>query len=324
MSILDENLQFFQLLKEHIKELCTLFGREWELFSQKLQDILDNVAQIKDQNHLALYIDEILNICQNTPANDFIYELLIRSSEESYYLENTRFRQNPSENPKQTEESKQKSVLECQLSVLTDMVIALQQQLKVMPSAIIGTSKKILILSCNPHDTARLRLNEEVREIEEGLLRSKYRDYFLIYSRLAVRLRDFRRALLDYEPQIVHFCGHGEESGLMVEDKNGNAILFTQDAVARLFECFTNHVECVLLNACYSEKQAEAIVCHINYVIGMQQAIGDKAAIEFSVGFYDALGAGKTVEEAFKFGCNAIPEHLTPVLKKKPCGSMNP
>ena len=51
----------------------------------------------------------------------------------------------------------------------------------------------------------------------------------------------------------------------------------------------------------------------------MSKAIGDKAAISFSVGFYQALGAGKSIEEAYKFGCvqialQGIPEHLTPVL----------
>ncbi|NES01160.1 MAG: TIR domain-containing protein, partial [Symploca sp. SIO1B1] len=50
--------------------------------------------------------------------------------------------------------------------------------------------------------------------------------------------------------------------------------------------------------------------------------IGDSAAIEFAVGFYDALGAGESVEFAYKLGCNAIrmagiSEYLTPVLKKK-------
>jgi len=53
----------------------------------------------------------------------------------------------------------------------------------------------------------------------------------------------------------------------------------------------------------------------------MNQAIGDRAAIEFAVSFYDALGVGRDVEFAYKLGCNAIqiagiPEHLTPVLKK--------
>jgi AAA-like domain len=79
---------------------------------------------------------------------------------------------------------------------------------------------------------------------------------------------------------------------------------------------------CVLLNACYSEVQARAIAQHIPYVIGMNQAIGDTAAREFAVGFYDALGAGRDIEFAYRFACNSIqmadiPEDLTPVLLKK-------
>jgi hypothetical protein len=78
----------------------------------------------------------------------------------------------------------------------------------------------------------------------------------------------------------------------------------------------------VLLNACYSVLQAEAIALHIPYVIGMNQAVGDAAAREFAVGFYDALGAGRTIEFAYKFACNSIrmagiAEHLTPVLLTK-------
>jgi hypothetical protein len=56
----------------------------------------------------------------------------------------------------------------------------------------------------------------------------------------------------------------------------------------------------------------------------MHQAIGDKAAITFAVGFYKALGAGRSFEDAYKFArveiqLEGIPEHLTPVLyvKKK-------
>ncbi len=66
----------------------------------------------------------------------------------------------------------------------------------------IKVEKKILILSANPKDSARIRLDEEVREIEEGLQRSKYRAQFQIKSKWAVRIRDLRRAILDYEPDI--------------------------------------------------------------------------------------------------------------------------
>ena len=44
-------------------------------------------------------------------------------------------------------------------------------------------------------------------------------------------------------------------------------------------------IECVVLNACYSEVQADAIALHVPYLIGMNQAIGDSAAREFAVGF---------------------------------------
>ena len=198
-----------------------------------------------------------------------------------------------------------------------------------MPPVAPGTSfkikpKKILILAANPKTTPRLRLDEEIREIEEGLRLAKHRDQFEIKSRHAVRLKDIRRALLEYEPQIVHVAGHGKKEGLLVEDELGMAVLISAKALSGLFELFSSQVECVILSACYSAPQANAISKHIDYVIGMRRQIKDKASIEFAVGFYDALGAGRSVEEAFKFGCNAIlqrypdlPQHLIPVLKKR-------
>ncbi|MCC5617411.1 AAA-like domain-containing protein [Nostoc sp. CHAB 5836] len=183
--------------------------------------------------------------------------------------------------------------------------------------------KKILILTANPKDTDNLRLNEEVREIQIGLERARKRDQFEIISRWAVRPDDLRRALLDYEPQIVHFSGHGAGTqGLILEDSAGKMQLVSAQSLARLFKLFQNKVECVLLNACYSEVQAEAICQHIDYVVGMNQAIGDRAAIKFAVGFYDGLGAGRSLEDAFESGCIAmdlesIPESATPILKKR-------
>lgn len=182
---------------------------------------------------------------------------------------------------------------------------------------------KVLFLAASPIDAARLRLDKELHEIDEGLRRSNKRDQFKLEQRWAVGTDGLRRALLDFEPQIVHFSGHGSGTdGIILENDSGASKLVSTEALAELFGLCADHVECVLLNACYSEIQADAIVQHINYVIGMKQSIGDRAAIKFATGFYDALGAGKTVEIAFKFGCNAInteniPEHLTPVIKRR-------
>jgi len=182
--------------------------------------------------------------------------------------------------------------------------------------------KTILILAANPKDTLRLRLDQEVREISNGLQRARRRDEFTLKQQWAARPVDVRRAMLDLKPHIVHFCGHGGEGGIAFEDETGHAKLVSAEALRVFFELFADKVECVVLNACYSEIQAEAIAQHIDYVIGMKRGIGDTAAIEFAVAFYDALGAGESVEFAYKLACNAIqwaglPEYLTPVLKSK-------
>ena len=183
--------------------------------------------------------------------------------------------------------------------------------------------KKILILAANPKETSPLRLDEEVREIDNGLQRAKQRDQFELVQKWAVRPRDIERAMLDINPQIVHFSGHGaREKGLVFEDKTGQEKFVSGEALATLFELFSDQLECVVLNGCYSKIQAEEIAKYIPYVIGMKHAIGDRAAIAFAVGFYDALGAGRSVEFAYKLGCSAIqiegiPGHLTPILLKK-------
>lgn len=184
--------------------------------------------------------------------------------------------------------------------------------------------KRVLILAANPKNTERLRLDEEVRDIREALWRSRFRDEFHVRSQLAVRHRDVAREILDYEPHVIHFSGHGTgEDGIALEDETGQAKLVSSEALSGLFQLFSDHVECIILNACYSKEQARVIRQHINYVIGMNTAIKDRAAIEFAVGFYDALGGGKDYDFAYRLGCQYIPmaginQVDVPELLKKP------
>jgi energy-coupling factor transporter ATP-binding protein EcfA2 len=181
--------------------------------------------------------------------------------------------------------------------------------------------KTILLLAANPRDTSKLQLDVEVREIDEGLRRANKREQFKLEQKWAVRSRDFYRAILDTQPQIVHFCGHGTaEDGIILENEMKQSVYVQADALASMFKLFaTKGVECVVLNACYSEVQAEAISQYVKYVIGMNKAVGDKAAVAFAVAFYDALGAGEDVEFAYELGKSQMigfMEHQTPVLKK--------
>lgn len=195
------------------------------------------------------------------------------------------------------------------------------QQPKVAYSTM--TLTRILILAANPQNTDRLRLDEEVREILAALEESRNRDEFEIITRWAVRVDDLQKFLLDHNPQIVHFSGHGSgENGLILEDELGNACMVSTNALATLFSLFQVTIQCVCLNACYSEVQAEAIHASIPFVVGMNQPIGDKAAIKFAKGFYRAIGANRSIEEAYEFGRNAIdlqhhPDVSVPVIKRK-------
>ncbi|WP_143046498.1 CHAT domain-containing protein [Trichormus sp. NMC-1] len=182
---------------------------------------------------------------------------------------------------------------------------------------------KILFLAANPSDFVKLQLGKELRDIRETLQRSKYRDRFLLESRESVRPGDISQAIFDVEPQIIHFSGHGKSTGeLCFEDISGKNQPVQPNALASLFELVAEQVNCVFLNACYSEVQAKAIVEHISFVIGMNQAIGDEAAITFASGFYKALGAGRSFEDSFKIACvemqlATISEHLTPIFHIK-------
>jgi hypothetical protein len=182
----------------------------------------------------------------------------------------------------------------------------------------------ILFLAADPTDASRLRLGKEFREIDTQLRQANLRNHFkLELPQLSLRARDISGALLNTQPSIVHFSGHGTSEGaLCFENESGQTLLVQPDALAALFEQFKDQVDCVVLNACYSESQARVIAKHIRYVVAMNSAIGDEAAIAFTVGFYQALGAGRTIEEAHKLGCvqirlQGIPEHLTPILVRK-------
>ncbi len=165
---------------------------------------------------------------------------------------------------------------------------------------------RVLLLSANPKDTNQLRLNEEFREIREGLNLSENRALFDIKQGGATRAKDLRRLIFSFNPHIVHFSGHSSTDGIYLESDTGRYNPVTGYALANLFSLFSDTVKCVILNACYSREQAFEIVQQIPYVVGMSTRIRDDSAIQFAIGFYDAIGAGRGIEDAYKFGCNAI------------------
>ncbi len=188
--------------------------------------------------------------------------------------------------------------------------------------------RKILVLAANPQNTSGLRLDVEVRGIQRSLQLAQERDRFELVSEWAVRTEDLMQLLVMHNPHIVHFLGHGTgDRGLVLEDSRGRSQLVPTRALARLFQQVSS-VECVLLNACYSDTQAQAICQFVSFVVGMNQPIGDPAAISFARGFYTSLGNGGGYKAAYEMGRTAIElegidEGATPVLRTRTGRVMN-
>ncbi len=151
----------------------------------------------------------------------------------------------------------------------------------------------------NPGDAQILHLDEEIKSITEKIRTSEYRDQIELVASWAARPDDLLQELNIHRPHIVHISGHGNEYGeIVLLDKDGKAKPVSTQAIQSLFTSLRDNIRVVILNACYSKKQAEAITSVIDCVIGMSDRIEDNAAITFAASFYRAIGFGRSVEEA--------------------------
>ena len=169
----------------------------------------------------------------------------------------------------------------------------------------VGMTSILAVFAC-PEGYDGLRLGAEDRVIHECLDRSISRGSIRLEVLHAATVHDLRRALLGAEYSIVQFSGHGTGGGLVLETSDGEPQLVPQDAMAELLSAYSPPIQCVILNACYSDVQGGVISLGVPFTIGMDGPISDEAATEFARGFYDAIGAGRDIEFAFEEGCRCV------------------
>jgi hypothetical protein len=157
---------------------------------------------------------------------------------------------------------------------------------------------KVLLLSANPIDSP-LNIDEEFRAIDQKLRSSEHRGHVELLKHGAVRFGDLAGLLMRHRPHIVHFSGHGDTDGIALTGADGNTWQIPPGALATIFRTLKDNVRVVLLNACHSASQAEALVKVIDCAVGMNREIEDNAAIAFAAAFYEALGYGRSVQDAF-------------------------
>jgi hypothetical protein len=173
----------------------------------------------------------------------------------------------------------------------------------------------ILFLAANPKDTSRLDLERECAAIEHELRLARHGGDFEFRSKWVVTVDEIARHLIDLDPAIIHFSGHGRreasgagptagatrdaatpgDSGIYLHDEHQGAQLVTGRALALMIKASAPSARLVVLNACYSDDHSEALCQVVECVVGMTGAIDDPAARSFAVAFYRALGNRRSV-----------------------------
>lgn len=177
-------------------------------------------------------------------------------------------------------------------------------------------SMRVLVVASAPRDLPSLDTAADAQRLQEVLARRK---------RLTLRsvepptLAGFRRDLLDFDPHVIHFAGHGafdpQRGGafcFQTEDGDVDAVPFELLAealagarslrLAVLNACDSSRVPA----ACVSAHSALALLFRLPAVIAMQFPIRDEAAVAFAGELYDALSAGDPLEAAMAEGRQAI------------------
>ena len=180
---------------------------------------------------------------------------------------------------------------------------------------------RILGMVASPNDLPPLDVAREKQRVENAIQALRANGLVELTWLAGQTWRDLQRAMRVGPWHVFHFIGHGsydrqtEEGCIALADEEGQASRLSATQLGRLLADHRS-LRMVLLNACEGARGSErdifssaaAILVRrgIPAVLAMQYEITDRAAIEFSRTFYEALADEMPVDAAVAEARKAI------------------
>jgi CHAT domain len=152
-------------------------------------------------------------------------------------------------------------------------------------------------------------LEAEVHQVQQEVRGSKLRDNIEVHYRPAADLDSLIQGLNDLAPAIIHFSGHGNESGVGTDDAKSarpEGKLVSFELLAKAIAATDKPPQVIVLNSCKSAGAKKSFFPPAKAIVAMGDSIGDLAATGFAAKFYAAIAAGQSLHSAFAQGKVAV------------------
>lgn len=193
---------------------------------------------------------------------------------------------------------------------------------------------KVLFLWANTNPVKPLHIDAEYNQIMKFLRLTPEWDALTFVNEVRAEGEQILQLLHNEKPDIVHFSGHGDSEKIVTHPTplpgtiDPEAYLstgqLTPDALGKTFNIAKKYVKLVMFNTCSSHSAAKAVVEHIPFCVSTKGTYYDPVAIQFSAYFYQGLGFGKTIQEAFEYADagvsmtrgNVLPDNRPQILEQ--------
>jgi hypothetical protein len=185
-------------------------------------------------------------------------------------------------------------------------------------------SRRIALFLANPDPARALAIEHEWYRIDSAIRRSPHRH--------ALELVDFQRPTREHLHNavlegfdVIHIASHGQKNGFELHGLHAPELI-SLDEFSQLVSSHSPRdrpVQCVLLNACWSSEIGTRRALRVPFTIAMHEEIADESALEFSAGFYDALGASHDYEHCYRHGrLRVLDTHFRAILLQRHTGAL--